>query len=87
MGRGSSAHIILLILALSGAAQFNQTKKAEIWIGAFLTVDVSAGGWSSEGVLPAIEMAIEDVNNDSSVLVNYTLSMRWRDTKVRMNIG
>lgn len=87
MGERANAltfHLIISALAVCGAVQ-NQNKN-EIWIGAFLTVDVSGGGWSSEGVLPAIEMAIEDVNNDSAVLANYTLNMKWRDTKVCLNL-
>lgn len=62
----------------------NCESKKEIWIGAFLTIDVSGGGWSSEGVLPAIEMGVEDVNNDSTVLANYKLKLKWRDTKVSL---
>lgn len=58
------------------------SSKKQLCVGAFLTVDVSAGGWSSEGVLPAIEMAVQDVNNDSTVLTEYELKMMWRDTKV-----
>jgi gamma-aminobutyric acid type B receptor len=63
----------------------NCTKK-DLWIGAFLTVDISDGGWSSAGVLPAIEMAIDDVNNNSQILADYDLRMEWRDTKVTCTI-
>ena len=73
-------HFIVSFLFAANLASC--TSEREIWIGAFLTVDVSAGGWSSEGILPAIQMAIEDVNNDSTILAEYDLRMEWRDTKV-----
>ena len=59
-----------------------EAAKKELWIGAFFTVDISDGGWSSAGVLPAVEMALEDVNNSTEILRDYTLKMDWRDTKV-----
>lgn len=56
--------------------------KKELWLGAFLTVNISDGGWRSAGILPALQMAVEDVNNRSDILRDYTLKMSWRDTRV-----
>lgn len=79
--------VFLLLLTLptvlcSSHCTSNNCTKTELWVGVFSTVDTSGGGWNSAGVLPAIEMAVEDVNNDSSILTDYTLRMSWRDTKV-----
>ena len=59
--------------------------KTDLWLGAFLTVNISAGGWQSAGILPAIEMAVDDVNNSTDILNDYTLKLSWRDTRVRMD--
>lgn len=77
--------LVLLLLGVPLAlcsSHCNNCTKKELWVGAFSTVDTSGGGWNSAGAIPAIEMAVEDVNNDSSILTNYTLKMSWRDTKV-----
>ncbi|XP_031551321.1 gamma-aminobutyric acid type B receptor subunit 1-like [Actinia tenebrosa] len=73
-------------LAFSSNLCNNCTKK-ELWVGAFSTVDTSGGGWNSAGAIPAIEMAVEDVNNNSSILTNYSLRMSWRDTKCNRGYG
>ena len=40
--------------------------------------------WDGSGILPAIQMAIEDVNNETWVLPKYELRLVWNDTKVSM---
>ncbi|XP_032222381.2 gamma-aminobutyric acid type B receptor subunit 2 isoform X2 [Nematostella vectensis] len=76
---------VILTATLTASIANNSTRK-KLWIGAFFTVDISDGGWSSAGVLPAVEMAIEDVNN-STILQDYELHMEWRDTKCKRGYG
>ena len=38
--------------------------------------------FSAEGTLPAMELAIDDINNNSDLLKNYNLSLIITDTKV-----
>ena len=41
-------------------------------------------GFNSSGYMPAVDMALEDINNDSSILPGYYLMYdRLRDSKVR----
>ena len=56
--------------------------KTVLRIGTFYTFDISEGGWQSVGALPAILMALNDVNNNPGILQNYTLDLSLRDTKV-----
>ncbi|CAC5391794.1 GABBR [Mytilus coruscus] len=39
------------------------------------------GLWDGSGILPAAEMAIEDVNNHPDILPNYELKMVWNNSK------
>ena len=34
------------------------------------------------GVLPAVQLAMEHINNDSTILPNHRLNMVWNDTQV-----
>lgn len=38
--------------------------------------------WDGSSILPAVQLAIEEVNKNSSVLPGYELKMIWNDTKV-----
>ncbi|XP_068719993.1 gamma-aminobutyric acid type B receptor subunit 2-like [Montipora capricornis] len=53
----------------------------DLYIGTFYGVNVSAKGWSSEGIMPAVRMALNHVNKDHSILPGYTLREDWRDSK------
>lgn len=54
----------------------------DLYIGTFYAVNVSSKGWSSEGVMPAVGMALDHVNRHQSILTGYTLYEDWRDSKV-----
>ena len=54
----------------------------DLYIGTFYAVSVSSKGWSSKGVMPAVQMALDHVNNNQSILPGYTLHEDWRDSKV-----
>ena len=42
-----------------------------------------SGGWVSAGGVPAIQLALDDINANDSVLPGYTLRYELTDTKVR----
>ena len=54
----------------------------DLYIGTFYAVSVSSKGWSSKGVMPAVQMALDHVNKNQSILPGYTLQEDWRDSKV-----
>ena len=54
----------------------------DLYIGTFYGVNVSSKGWSSKGVMPAVQMALDHVNRNQSILPGYTLHEDWRDSKV-----
>ena len=41
-----------------------------------------SGGWVSAGGVPAIQLALDDINANDSVLPGYTLRYQLTDTKV-----
>lgn len=54
----------------------------DLYIGTFYDVNVSSKGWSSKGVMPAVQMALDHVNQNQSILPGYTLHEDSRDSKV-----
>ena len=70
-----------ILMCLSIVREFSSGKE-KLYIGTFYGVNVSSIGWSSEGVMPAVQMALDHVNKDQSILPEYTLYEDWRDSKV-----
>ena len=68
-------------------ALFSRQTEAEpfrLHIGGFFGVDVGKdGAWSSAGAIPAVQMALEHVNNNTDVLAGFSLGYIWRDSKAR----
>ena len=60
----------------------NSTTKIDLYIGGLFGVNVKNGSWSTAGVIPALEMALEHVNSDPGILVNYQLKYVWNDSRV-----
>ena len=60
----------------------NTTSKIALYIGGFFGVNIQEGAWSTAEVIPSLEMALEHVNNDPSILVDYQLKYVWNDSKV-----
>ena len=59
---------------------YSTSAKTPLHVGVFLPM--SGGGWTGgNGVLPAIQIALEDVNR-SNILQNYELHITWNDTMV-----
>lgn len=74
--------IICCALLNSNVQSDNSTSKIDLYIGGFFAKNIKAGGWSSAALLPAMEMALDHVNNDSTILEDYQLKYVWRDSKV-----
>jgi gamma-aminobutyric acid type B receptor len=72
---------ILIFLALKCSC------KKDLYVGGLISIDVSKGGWSSAGVLPAVQIALEDINNSTEILKDYELKMIPKDTKVSSQKG
>lgn len=73
---------ICCALLTSTAQCDNSTSKIDLYIGGFFAKNIKDGGWSSAALIPALEMALDHVNNDSNILVDYQLKYVWRDSKV-----
>ena len=78
-------HIIFIFGCLLSTSQdggSNSTSKIDLYIGGFFGVKITDGGWSTAAVMPALEMALDHINNDSNILTDYQLKFVWRDSKV-----
>ena len=71
-----------LLLCNSLVSQITLSDTEDLYIGTFYDVSVSSKGWSSKGVMPAVQMALDHVNKNQSILPGYTLHEDWRDSKV-----
>ena len=70
------------ILLTFAAKTEKSTSKMNLHIGGLFGVNVAKGSWSTAGVIPALEMALDHVNGDPSILVDYQLKYVWNDSKV-----
>ena len=89
------AHLVVLVLFIAGykpvtatgdwnsSCDFGKNENVRKTIHfAFMTT--FSGSFVSSGTIPAVDLAIERVNNDSSLLQNYELNYTMAiDTKVR----
>ncbi|XP_077991529.1 gamma-aminobutyric acid type B receptor subunit 1-like [Glandiceps talaboti] len=58
----------------------NGNTKTKLTLLGFVPVE-NTSAWSSGGIIPAIEMALDDVNNSSEILSDYELTWQWVDDK------
>ena len=76
--------MFILCYFLTTSSMKDVSSKKDLYIGGFFGVNITeAGAWSSAALIPALEMALDHVNNDSSILADYQLNYEWRDSKVR----
>ena len=61
--------------------------KSRLVIGGLAGIDIDQEGWSSAGVIPAIELALERVNNHSNILKDYYLDIEWKDSRCARGFG
>ncbi|KAJ7383923.1 hypothetical protein OS493_024608 [Desmophyllum pertusum] len=79
--------VICCVLLTSTTKCDNSTSKIDLYIGGFFGVNIKDGAWSSAALIPALEMALDHVNNDSNILVDYRLKYVWRDSKCESRAG
>lgn len=55
--------------------------KETLFIGGLFGLDTIRGGWNSAGIIPAVQMAIDHINNSSQYLRDYHLELLIKDSK------
>ena len=53
--------------------------RTPVYIGGFFS---HGGTWDASGILPAVQMAIDHINERPDILPDYELRMVWNDTQV-----
>ena len=62
---------------------FSHSKaKKTLYIGGLFGIDTSGGGWNSAGIIPAVQMAIDEINNNTEILKDYHLQLLLKDSQV-----
>lgn len=64
----------------SGSGASKPRGKIPLYLGGFFALP--GGGWDGSGVLVAVEMALDHINNEANILEDYELKMVWSDTRV-----
>ena len=59
----------------------DKKEKIPLYIGGFFDMGTN-GNWDGSGILPAVEMALEHVNERRGLLDDYELRMEWADSEV-----
>ena len=75
--------VFLLMKLLPIVCQVTDSAPSDDRIPLYLGGFFSFGGpWDGSGVLPAVEMALDHINQRTDVLDGYELKMVWNDTRV-----
>lgn len=72
---------VFLLLIISRCCRTKET----LYIGGLFGIDTSGGGWNSAGIIPAVQMAIDEINNSSEILKDYHLELLIKDSQVGKN--
>ena len=56
--------------------------KETLYIGGLFGIDTSGGGWNSAGIIPAVQMAIDEINSNTEILKDYHLQLLIKDSQV-----
>ncbi|XP_029193493.2 gamma-aminobutyric acid type B receptor subunit 1-like isoform X2 [Acropora millepora] len=84
----SNPFMFILCYFLTTSSVKDVSSKKDLYIGGFFGVNITeAGAWSSAALIPALEMALDHVNNDSNILADYQLNYVWRDSKCESGSG
>ncbi|XP_067038730.1 gamma-aminobutyric acid type B receptor subunit 2-like [Acropora muricata] len=75
--KGKGCFNFVLILICYRSCQSKET----LYIGGLFGLDTARGGWSSAGIIPAVQMAIDDINNSSKCLKDYHLELLIKDSQ------
>lgn len=74
----NTGHYVFLLLVISRCCQTKET----LYIGGLFGIGTSRGGWNSAGIIPAVQMAIDEINNSSDILKDYHLELLIKDSQV-----
>lgn len=84
-------HHLLLAVTVCGVLVGCQkpssvSKRHDVYIAGFFpfSPEMLPETATGRGVMPAVKLAIEHINENSAVLRNYRLHMWWNDTQVRV---
>ncbi|XP_072048089.1 gamma-aminobutyric acid type B receptor subunit 2-like [Amphiura filiformis] len=69
----------------SGYNDSNRGGKIPLYLGGLFSL--SDPLWDASGVLPAVKMGLEHINNRTDILAEYELKMVWNNTQCYSNIG
>ncbi|XP_077992097.1 gamma-aminobutyric acid type B receptor subunit 2-like [Glandiceps talaboti] len=59
-------------------------EKIPLYLGTFFSL---GGNWEGGGIVPAVEMALSQVNERDDVLLDYELRMVWNDTQCESGVA
>ena len=62
------------------------SRKKNLYLGGFFAVELTEQNWRGGGIIPSVQMAIDDINNRSDILTDYNLVVLWNDTKVTIKV-
>lgn len=78
-GSGEEPAEVVRLVSGGGASR----PKKELHIGGVFPMEAGSGGWpGGQACLPAVEMALEDINSDETILPNYALKLHHHNSKV-----
>uniref|UniRef100_A0A8D8VC27 Gamma-aminobutyric acid type B receptor subunit 2 n=1 Tax=Cacopsylla melanoneura TaxID=428564 RepID=A0A8D8VC27_9HEMI len=79
---------ILLLVAVVAQRPSGLNKRHDVYIAGFFpyTRDI-AEGRIGRGVMPAVKLAVDHINESPTVLRNYRLHMWWNDTECNAAVG
>ena len=73
MGLTSAMQVLILIMLMSSLQQVHgQSNDSRIPLY-FSYITTKTGDYVGAGAIPAVDLALEQINNSSSILPNYTL--------------
>lgn len=76
------ACIPILLALLEGVDAIGVPLK-ELHIGGTFPMEAGSGGWpGGQACLPAVQMALEDINNSTDILPGYILRLHHHNSKV-----
>src|SRR3569623_595455 len=79
--------LIFSTLLFAGATGQSEEPLKELHIGGVFPMEEGAGGWAGgQACLPAVKMALEDINRQQQILPGYVLKLHWYNSKVSVRV-